>query len=87
MVQGLYHYHSGEVFLPGAGNAAFEPRFAYPVVNVFGRGIIAGNPPSTRQSAQVYVTQATRVSGIGGVLVGQMIHQPLNVPDTTLGEQ
>jgi hypothetical protein len=88
IVPGLYHYHSGDVFLPGAGNAAFEPAFQLPVIQLIGYGIYAGPAPSPIQRApQIYVSHAATVAGLGGVIAGQFVTQPLNVPDTSNGSQ
>ncbi len=88
VVPGLYNYHSGDVFLPGAGNAAFEPAFALPVIQLIGYGIYAGKAPNPLQRApQIFVSHAARVAGLGGVISGQFVTQPLNVPDTSNGSQ
>jgi hypothetical protein len=88
----LATYTQGDIWTGGAESAAYHP--AYPViaamlppVNLIGNAIYAGPAPSTRQGAQVYVNQASKVAGIGGVVNGQMINQPLNIPETTNGSQ
>jgi hypothetical protein len=85
-VPGLYHVHQGDVFLPGAGDKVFQPAFALPVIFYVGHGIPAGSL-SPIQRPQSFVTQVARVAGIGGVMAGQWINQPLNIPDTTNGSQ
>lgn len=88
VVPGLYHYHSGDVFLPGAGNAAFEPAFQLPVIQLIGYGIYAGSAPNPLQrTPQIYVSHAARINGLGGVISGQFVTQPLNVPETSNGSQ
>lgn len=96
VVPGFYHLHPGYVFLPGAGNAVFEPTFQLPIIQLIGSGIYAGPAPGlvhqrpllmVTQNPQVAIGQAVPVAGIGGVIAGQWINQPLNVPDTTNGSQ
>ena len=85
---GLYHWHHGDVFLPGAENVVFEPAFGLPLFRVQGPGIQAGtglNP--LQRSPQVYAVLGNAVAGLGGLVAGQWINQPLNVPDTTNGSE
>jgi len=81
-VPGLYRYHAGDVFFPGAGNAVFEPAFQLPIIFYVGHGIPAGYL-SPIQKPQLYVGQTARLAGIGGVQAGQMFTQPLNIPNST----
>jgi len=87
----LYQYHTGDVFLPGAGNAVYEPAppvfpAILPIVQLIGASILAGQLRVT-QYPQVYANQTGLVAGIGGVVAGQIVGQPLNVPETTNGSQ
>jgi hypothetical protein len=89
---GLATFHHGDVFLPGAGNAVYEPAppviaAVLPIVQLIGASIIAGRAPSPHQLPQVYANQTALIAGIGGVLAGQIYGQPLNVPETTNGNQ
>jgi hypothetical protein len=86
-VPGLYRTHHGDVFLPGAGNVVFEPAFALPVIYYVGHGVPPAATLSPIQRPQVFVSQVAKVAGIGGVMAGQWINQPLNVPETTNGSQ
>jgi hypothetical protein len=67
---GLYAYHQGDVFLPGALDKVFEPSFLLPLIEVQGYGIIAGNAPSARQTPQVWAQHTAPTSGMGGLIAG-----------------
>lgn len=89
---GLSNVHHAIFYPVGAGNAVYEP--AYPivpamlaVVNISGNGILAGAPPNPNQPPQVYAAKTALISGIGGVMAGQIFGQPLQIPDTTNGSQ
>lgn len=89
---GLARYHMGEVFLPGAQAAVYEPAppvipAMTPIVNFSGAGILCGAAPSTRQGPQVYAFAANTLAGVGGLQAGTIGQQPLNVPETTNGTQ
>lgn len=84
-------YHQGDIWSNGALSKVYEPAppvFAamLPVVNIIGHGIYAGQL-YVWQGPQVRVSQAAFVAGIGGVVGGTVIQQPLNVPETTNGTQ
>lgn len=89
VVPGLYHVHHGDVFLPGAGNIVFEPLFSLPLIQLIGAATYAGPAPDPLQrTPQIFVSQSATVAGIGGMVAGQFMTQPLNVPfDTTNGTQ
>ena len=87
-VPGFYHYHYGDVFLPGSQNVVFQPAFTLPMIQLIGAAIYAGPAPNPRQrSPQIFVTQAAPIAGLGGMISGQFVTQPLNIPDTTNGSQ
>ena len=86
-VPNYYHVAEGDIFLPGAGNAVFLPTTGLPPLQLIGHGIYAGPSPSPIQPQLVYANQTAPVSGIGGVVAGQLINQPLQVPDTTNGSE
>ncbi len=85
-VPGFYRTHPGDVFLPGAGNAVFEPAFQLPPIQLIGAGIYAGMLPLWR-GPQTVVPQAVPIAGIGGVQAGQYVSQPLSVMETTNGSE
>jgi hypothetical protein len=85
-------YHRGDVFLPGAENAVYEP--AYPIVpamlpalSITGTGVFCGRAPNPQQLPQVWANQTAFISGVGGPLSGGLYNQPLQVPETTNGSQ
>jgi hypothetical protein len=85
-------YHQGDIWLGGAESKVYEPALPWvpailPPVQLIGNAIYAGPPPSPIQGVQVYANQTMLIAGIGGVLSGQVINQPLNIPDTTNGSQ
>lgn len=88
-----YQFHRAIFYPVGAGDAVYEPASPVvaamlPIVNISGRGIISGRAPNPNQaSPQVFANKAAFMSGIGGLLAGQIFGQPLTVPDTTNGSQ
>ena len=83
---GIYHYHEGDIFLPGAQSFVFEPIFETPIKSIWGGGggaqgfLIAGAGNSffnPIQPPQVYSLQMVKTSGVGGLQAGQMALQPL----------
>jgi hypothetical protein len=75
---GIYHYHEGAVFTPGAENFVFEPQFELPIQTVWGFGFIRNpNTFNPFQPPQVYANPQTMLQGIGGLMAGQMALQPL----------
>jgi hypothetical protein len=77
---GIYGYHTGDVFDPGAQNQVFEPQFALPILQLIGSGIYAGHTPRPVNPQVVFATGARTIAGLGGIISGQLITQPLNVP-------
>lgn len=86
-VPGPYHYHQGDVFLPGAGGQVFEPAFSLPMIQLIGAAIYAGPAPHPLQPPQVRTTLTTTTAGLGGLVAGQLIGAPLLVPETSNGSQ
>lgn len=85
-------YHRAPFYPVGAEDAVYEPAPPVvarmtPAVNFSGAGVLYGHAPNPIQGPQVYANQTTYISGIGGPLAGQLITQPLNVPETTNGSQ
>jgi len=82
-----------KVFYPvGAGNAAYHPAppivpAMIPMINFSGNGVLYPHSPNPIYGPQVYAHPTYVVAGIGGPLAGQVIHQPLNVPETSQGGQ
>lgn len=87
-----YQFHHAVFYPVGAGNVVYEPAppvvaAMLPMVNISGNGILAGAPPNPNQPPQVFANKTAFVSGIGGVLAGQIFGQGLTIPDTTNGSQ
>lgn len=83
---GIYNYHEGALFTPGAGNFVFEPNFELPLQTIWGFGFIR-NPNTFRatQPPQVMSFPHVQTNGIGGLQAGFMELEPLIDPST--GEQ
>lgn len=85
-------YHRAVFYPVGAGDAVYEPAAPIfpamlPIVNISGNGILAGRPPNPQQPPQVFANKTAFLSGIGGVMAGQIFGQGLTVPETTNGSQ
>lgn len=75
---GIYSYHEGALFTPGAENFVFEPNFELPMQTIWGRGFIRNpNVFSPIQPQQVYSQPQISINGLGGIISGQMALQPL----------
>jgi hypothetical protein len=78
---GLYHYHQGDqVGCGGVQSLVFEPAFSLPLRDIVGGYTMAGNGPSPLQPPMVYSFPQHPTIGIGGLVTGQFVSQPLNVP-------
>ena len=75
---GIYFYHEGDLFTPGAGNFVFEPWFELPLVTIWGNAFLRRpNTFKVFQPAQVMVQPTLVNNGIGGLQAGQMELEPL----------
>jgi len=75
---GIYDYHEGAVFSPGAENFVFEPNFELPIQGIWGKGFLrTPNTFNPLQNAQVWSNPNIVTNGLGGLEAGQMILQPL----------
>lgn len=86
-VPGLYTLHQGDVFLPGAGSAVFEPAFGLPAIQLIGNAIYAARSLNPLQPPQVRTTLTTTTAGLGGLVAGQLIGAPLFTPEGGNGNQ
>lgn len=78
LAAGIYNYHEGDLFTPGAMNFVFEPNFELPLVTVWGRGFIRNpNTFKVTQPPQVWAQPHVQTNGIGGLQAGEMELQPL----------
>ncbi len=76
--EGIYSYHQGDLFTPGAQNYVFESNFELPLQTLWGHGFLPipqyFNP---LQPPQVVANQTLYTNGYGGLQAGQMALQPL----------
>ena len=70
---GLYQYHTGSIFVPGADINVFEPSFGLPLFIYRGHGVQAGNSPNPIQGPQIYAYNPKPVAGFGGIVAGQFM--------------
>lgn len=81
-----FHFHEGDVFTPGTGNWALDPPHETPLNTIWGHAFLrTPNTFRTLQPPQVYVSPAAMQNGIGGLVAGQVISQPL-INDPTEGQ-
>lgn len=81
--RGLYHFHEGDLFTPGTGNWAMDPSHQTPLFTQWGRAFLSGiNVFCPVQPPQVYSHIAIPVAGIGGLVAGQIVSQPLLIPES-----
>jgi hypothetical protein len=75
---GLYNYHEGDLFTPGAGNWVFEPNFELPLITIWGRAFLSKpNTWPVLQPPQVWAQPTVQNNGIGGLQAGDLQLQPL----------
>lgn len=78
---GVYAFHEGDLFTPGAGNWVLEPSQETPLATVWGHGFLrVPNTFNPLQPPQLYANPNVATNGIGGSIAGQMIFQPLMEP-------
>lgn len=70
--EGVYSYHEGDLFSPGAGNFVFEPNFELPLLTIWGQAFLrVPNTFSPIQPPQVYSYPTVVPNGIGGMQAGE----------------
>jgi len=75
---GLYFYHEGDLFTPGAQNWVFEPTTELPVVTIWGNAFLRRpNTFNPVQPPQVWSGPNVQNSGIGGLQAGTIELEPL----------
>lgn len=77
----LYNFQPQELPGPGTGNWAFLPEFSLPVVQIIGNGVQYLKSLNAFQPEQVYYQQNQQLQGWAGIVQGQIIGQPLLIPD------
>jgi hypothetical protein len=85
---GLYTYHEGDLFNPGAMNYVFEPQTELPLQTIWGFGFLRRpNTFNPIQPPQVWANPTTQMNGIGGIEAGQFALQPLLDPGEVESQQ
>jgi len=75
---GIYSYHEGDIFLPGAQNFVFEPNFELPLVAVWGNAFLrTPNTFKPLQPPQIFANPTLVTNGIGGLQAGSIELEPL----------
>ncbi len=83
---GFYHLHETQLITPGTMNWALDPFQETPIQPIWGNAFLRRpNTFSPRQRPQVIVNQGVPVRGIGGVIAGQIEHEPLQYPPVEQG--
>ena len=79
---GLYAYHEGDLFTPGAGNWVFEPQFELPLFTIWGNAFLRKpNTFAPLQPPQVYAQPTVQNNGLGGLEAGSYDTTPLSFTD------
>lgn len=77
---GVYHYHEGDLFAPGAGNWVFESIWELnPIQAIWGNAFLVAKatPFKPLQTPQVMTQPRLFNNGIGGLQAGQIDFEPL----------
>jgi hypothetical protein len=79
----LNSWRPGDLFTPGAQNWVYNPPFELPVQTMWGRAFLRKpNTFSVVSGPQVLSWPMVTMAGLGGVVPGQIITQPLSLPGT-----
>jgi hypothetical protein len=75
----IARYHEGDVFFPGAQNYVYEPTLERTAIQgMWGRAFLrTPNTFNPFQHPQVYSHPNVKTNGIGGLVAGQLVGQPL----------
>jgi len=80
---GLYQFHEGDLFSPGAGNWVFEPNFELPMVTIWGNAFLRrANTFKVLQPPQVWSNPTVTNAGLGGLQAGTIELTPLSFEDS-----
>jgi hypothetical protein len=78
---GVYAFHEGDLFTPGTGNWVMDASYETPVNTVWGHAFLrTPNTFNPLQHPQVMAQPTVSLQGVGGLIAGQMIMQPLREP-------
>lgn len=80
----FYNFHEGDVFTPGTQNYVFEPTTELtPLNTTWGMGFLrVPNTFSVRQPTPLEANPTIEQNGIGGLVPGQWVTQPLESEGT-----
>ena len=79
----LYHYHEGDLFTPGTENYVFDYPFEFPLQTIWGIAFLRRpNVFNPLQPNQVYSNPNVVINGIGGLIAGQLVTQPIETDGT-----
>lgn len=78
-----YRMHEGDIFEPGTGNWVLDPYQEVPVNTTWGHGFMVrpNTWPAYPVGVQVYNPSNAVPNGIGGLVAGQYVSQPLSPPE------
>lgn len=78
-----YHMHEGDIFEPGTGNWVLDPYQEVPVNTLWGHAfLIRPNTwPAYASGVQAYNQSNVQPQGLGGIIAGQYVSQPLSPPE------
>ncbi len=74
----MYRFAPQRLPGPGVGNYAFEPEYSLPAQSVNGAGIQVLGQLLHNGPPQSYYFQRQGINGLGGIVTGQIILQPLS---------
>lgn len=75
----FYTYFEGDLFTPGSSNWVLDPSHETPLSTVWGHAFLrTPNTFNPIQPPQVYNVAMRPTNGVGGVVSGQMVTQPLS---------
>jgi hypothetical protein len=85
---GLYLFHEGDLFTPGTGNYVYDPTFELPMKTLWGGStnqafLRTPNVWKVLQPPQVFSQPTVKTSGIGGLVAGTVVMQPLESEEGT----
>lgn len=85
-IPGGYSYHEGDLFTPGAMNYVFEPNTELPLMTIWGFGLLYPSGNFDPRQPAPPVSQNTIVNnGVGGLVAGTMVLQPLSMQGNEQG--
>jgi hypothetical protein len=81
---GPWNLFEGDLFTPGTGNWVVDPSHETPLMTDWGRAFLRRpNAIMALQEPQVFAHQMSPLFGLGGVVPGQLITQPLSMNQET----